>query len=154
IVAAGLAAAALTPLAGASSAPACATGNLSVSFTFIPGSPGAGNVEYTLKVKNTGANSCSLGKPTVTLLGKSGAANPSHSHSTGAAVTVPAGGTAKADARFSPDVAGTGDTQSAACQPVSYKVKVAFKGSPGTVTGPIKPPTRVCERGSMSINAL
>jgi hypothetical protein len=154
IVAAGLATAALTPLAGASSAPACATNNLKVSFNLIPNSQGAGNLEYTLKVANTGPNGCSLGKPTVTLIGKTGSTLPSHSISSGAAVVVPAGGTAKTDARFSPDVAGTGDKQMGQCEPTAYKLKIAFKGSTGTVTGAIKPPTPVCERGTMSLQPL
>ena len=152
IVALGLATAALTPLAGATSAPSCTTTALRVSFNVVPNSQGAGTEEYLLKVTNAGFNTCSLGRPTVTLLSKSGAALPSHSISSSKPVVVAA--SVMADARFSPDVPGTGDKQTGHCEPTAYKIRVAFAGSAGTVTGAIKPPTPVCERGTMTILQL
>ncbi|MHB8690958.1 MAG: DUF4232 domain-containing protein [Solirubrobacteraceae bacterium] len=154
VAAAGLAAAAIVPFAGATSVSPCSTGALIVNFKLIPNSQGAGNVEYKLNVTSTGPRLCSLGRPTVTLLGKTGAALPSHSHATGAPILLPAYGKASANARFSPDVAGTGDRQTGRCQPTAYKVRVSFRGAIGSTTGPVKPPTPVCERGSLSLNAL
>lgn len=150
IVAVGLAVAALTPLAGAAAPPPCATGSLKVSFNLIAGSQGAGNVEYTLKVTNGGTASCVLGKPTITLLSKTGAPLPSHSHAAKTSVVVGAHAHIGWTYRFSPDVAGTGDNQTGQCQPTAYKVKVRFARASGSVVGPVRPPTPVCERGTLT----
>jgi hypothetical protein len=152
--AAGVALAALSAPAGAAPPTPCKTGSLKLSLNLIPNSQGAGNVVYKLRVTNRSASDCSLGPPTIVLLGRRGSVLPSHSHATGGLIVIGANSTATSNARFSPDIPGTGDKQKGQCQPTAYKVKASFNGSSGTVTGPVKPPTPVCERGSMSLTAL
>jgi hypothetical protein len=57
------------------------------------------------------------------LLGVSGSPLPTHVKSAGGSghqVVLPPGASATAQARFTPDVAGTGDSQSGACQPQAH----------------------------------
>jgi len=67
------------------------------------------------------------------------------------ALLSPGRGTSRS-ARFSPSVPGTGDSQSGACQPKAYTLRVTLTGG-GTVDVPIKPPTSVCERGTLTFVA-
>ncbi|MGH2971269.1 MAG: DUF4232 domain-containing protein [Gaiellaceae bacterium] len=148
-----------TPTTTTTSKPAsapCAAGSLQGSFDAVPGSEGAGQITYRLTLTNTGATPCYLsGLPQVQLLGTTGGALPT---STSAEPPVPAtapkvslqhGGSAVTDARFSPDVNGTGDsTTSGPCQPTATVLRVTAPGG-GTLDAPIQPPTSVCERGSL-----
>ncbi|MGH2971934.1 MAG: DUF4232 domain-containing protein [Gaiellaceae bacterium] len=145
-----------TTTAKPASAP-CAAASLQGSFAGIPGSAGAGQTSYRLTLTNTGATSCWVqGLPQVQLLGTTGAANPT---SVSAAPPTPAsppkvslahGKSATADARFSPDVPGTGDVNKpgAPCEETSTVLRVTAPGG-GTLDAPIQPPTPVCERGSL-----
>jgi hypothetical protein len=63
------------------------------------------------------------------------------------------GATAKATARFSPDVPGPGEPVGKTCEPKAYRLRVTPNGG-GTLTVPIQPPTPVCEHGGMSFSAL
>jgi hypothetical protein len=58
-----------------------------------------------------------------------------------------------AEARFSPDVAGDGDSQSGACQPVAHTLQLTAPGG-GVTEIPIKPPTSVCQRGMLNFEAF
>jgi hypothetical protein len=51
-------------------------------------------------------------------------------------------------ARFSPDVAGTGDAQSGACQPVARTFQLSAAGS--IAEAEIQPPTSVCQQGTLN----
>ena len=53
-----------------------------------------------------------------------------------------------AEAQFSPDVNGTGDSTSGQCQPTATVLRVTAPGG-GTFDAPIQPPTPVCEQGSL-----
>ena len=138
----------------AASAP-CAAGSLQGTFDVVPGSPGAGQISYTLTLTNTGATPCYVsGIPQVQLLGTTGTALPT---APSAEPPVPAnppkislqhGKSAAAEARFSPDVNGTGDNTSGQCQPTATVLRVTAPGG-GTLDAPIQPPTAVCERGSL-----
>lgn len=135
----------------------CAATSLQGFFAGIPGSAGAGQTSYRLTLTNTGTASCWVqGLPQVQLLGTTGAANPT---SVSAAPPAPAsppkislapGKSATADARFSPDVSGTGDVNKpgAPCEETSTVLRVTGPGG-GTLDAPIQPPTPVCERGSL-----
>ena len=108
-------------------------------FNLVPGSAGAGQIVYALSLKNTSSSACSLhGVPNGTLLGATGAALPTH-------VT--------AQARFSSTVAGQGDSQSGMCQPTAYTLQVTATGG-GVTDAAIKPPTSVCEQGSLNFEAF
>jgi hypothetical protein len=58
-----------------------------------------------------------------------------------------------AQARFSPTVAGQGDSQSAVCQPAAHTLQFSPRGG-GVVDAPIKPPTSVCEQGTLNFEAF
>lgn len=147
-----------TPATTTNAAPAtasCAAGSLQGSFDGVPGSAGAGQITYRLTLTNNGATPCFVsGIPQVQLLGTTGSALPT---STSAEPPAPAnppnvslqhGQSATADARFSPDVNGTGDNAPGQCQPTATVLRVTAPGG-GTLDAPIQPPTPVCERGSL-----
>jgi Protein of unknown function (DUF4232) len=144
-----------TTTARPASAP-CAAASLQGSFAAIPGSSGAGQTSYRLTLTNTGATSCWLqGIPQVQLLGTTGAANPTDaspappSPANPPKVSLAHGKSSTADARFSPDVPGTGDkNQPGQCEDTSTVLRVTAPGG-GTLDAPIQPPTPVCERGSL-----
>jgi hypothetical protein len=140
-----------------SAAPAACTGaDLEGRFAVVPGSAGAGNIVYELRLTNTSASPCVVsGLPAVTLLDRNGSPLPTHAsaaqpgQATAAQIVLQSGETAKADARFSPDVPGTGEQQTGRCEPKAYVLRVTAPGG-GTVAAPISPPTSVCEHGSLS----
>jgi hypothetical protein len=142
----------VTTTASVSTAKPCAGTGLEGVFTLIPGSSGAGQIGYTLTVKNTSQVPCSLhGVPRGTLVGASGAALPTHVKSAGGVgrqIVLPPGASATAQARFSPDVAGTGDSQSGACQPVARTFQLSAGGN--VAEAEIQPPTSVCEQGTLN----
>ncbi len=142
----------VTTTGSVSSAKPCAGMDLSAVFTLIPGSAGAGQIGYTLTVKNTSQAPCSLhGIPQGTLVGASGAALPTHVKAAGGSghtVVLPPGASATAVARFSPDVAGTGDSQSGACQPSARTFQLSAGGS--VAEAQIQPPTSVCQQGTLN----
>ena len=139
----------------------CAAGGLHGAFAVIPGSAGAGQISYRLTLTNTGATRCWLqGVPQVQLLGTTGAANPTNATAAPPApasppkVSLAHGASATADARFSPDVPGTGDkNQPGPCEDTSTVLRVTAPGG-GTLDAPVQPPTPVCERGSMSFSVF
>jgi hypothetical protein len=142
----------VTTTGSVSSAKPCAGMDLSAAFTLIPGSAGAGQIGYTLTVKNTSQAPCSLhGIPQGTLVGASGAALPTRVKAAGGGgheVVLPPGASATAVARFSPDVAGTGDSQSGACQLAARTFQLSAGGS--VAEAEIQPPTSVCQQGTLN----
>jgi Protein of unknown function (DUF4232) len=143
-----------TTTAATASAP-CAAGSLTGSFDEVPGSAGAGQIVYTLKLTNTGSSACFVsGIPQVQLLGTTGKALPTSASAaqagtaTAVKVSLRHGGSASAEAQFSPDVTGTGDATSGQCEPTATVLRVTAPGG-GTLDAPIQPPTPVCEQGSL-----
>jgi hypothetical protein len=141
-------------VAAPASAP-CAAGSLTGSFEEVPGSAGAGQIVYKLKLTNTGSSPCFVsGIPQVQLLGTTGKALPTSASAaqpgtaTAAKVSLQHGHSASAEAQFSPDVTGTGDATSGQCQPTATVLRVTAPGG-GTLDAPIQPPTPVCEQGSL-----
>lgn len=152
--------AATTTSSSPAAAPACTGGDLGGSFAVVPGSAGAGNVSYSLTLTNTSAASCYVsGIPEVKLLDAQGAALPTTvsaaqpGQGTAAKIVLAPGGSAKAEARFSPDVPGPGEQQPGQCEPTAHQLKVTASGG-GTVVVPVNPPTPVCEHGSLSMSLL
>ena len=141
--------------------PPCTAAKLSGTFAEVPGSAGAGNIVYTLRLKNASRTRCTVtGIPGVTLLDRSGKALPSHpfpAHPgalTAVLVRLVPGDAATATARFSPDVPGPGEPVSGRrCEPVAYTLLVRPNGG-GSLHAPIRPPTSVCEHGGMSWSVL
>ncbi len=143
----------VTTTGSVTSAKPCGGTQLTAMFALIPGSAGAGQIAYTLTVKNASQSPCSLhGVPQGTLLAASGSALPTHvkpAGGNGKRIVLPPGASATAQARFSPDVAGDGDSQSGACQPQAHTLQVTAEGG-GFAHAPIKPPTSVCEQGTLN----
>lgn len=147
----------VTTTRSAMSAKPCTGAELAGTFAVVPGSAGAGQIVYALTLKNTSSSACSLhGIPGGTLLGATGAALPTHVRSGGGAakrVVLQPGASAVAQARFSPTVAGQGDSQSGTCQPTAHTLQVTTTGG-GVTDAAIKPPTSVCEQGTLNFEAF
>lgn len=147
----------VTSKSGTTAAP-CTGADLAGTFTLVPGSAGAGQIEYALTVTNTSHEQCYVrGVPKATLLGTSAAPLPTHIVAAGdggkGRILLQPGASAVAHARFSPDVAGQGDSQSGACQPEAQTLQVNPDGG-GATDASIKPPTSVCERGTLNFEAF
>lgn len=143
-----------TSTTSGSAANACSGDSMSGTFSVVPGSAGAGQIVYRLRVKNDSPVSCFVsGFPHVQLLGQGGAQLPTTATpdqpgtATAAKVTLAPGAAATADVRFSPDVPGTGDQTGGDCQPKATTLRVALGGAQLDV--PITPPTPVCEGGTL-----
>ncbi len=140
----------------------CSGSMLTGTFRAIPGSAGAGNIVYRLRVQNHSSAECGVtGLPRLTLLDASGRKLPTHTRFNGmpgslTAVLVPLspGGTATLTARFSPDVPGPGEAVvGRPCEQKAYKLRVAPSGG-GSVVVPIAPATPVCEHGSLQLSVF
>jgi len=137
-----------------STATPCLASALAGSFAGIPGSAGAGQISYRLRLTNQGDSACTVaGVPTAQLIAQDGSKLPTNveparpSDTNAAAVTLNPGDAATAEARFSPDVPGTGDTSGPQCEPKAHILLVTV-GS-GQIDAPVTPATPVCERGSL-----
>ena len=135
----------------------CTGTQLTAAFALVPGSAGAGQIVYALSVRNSSATPCSVrGVPQATLLDASGTALPTHVKPAGGGkrpIVLPPGASAFAQARFSPDVAGDGDSQTGDCQPTAHTLQVTAEGG-GVTEAPIKPPTSVCQQGTLNFEAF
>jgi len=143
-----------TTTGGANAANACTGDAMSGTFDVIPGSAGAGQISYRLTVTNTSPVACYVsGLPQVQLVGANGADLPTSvipeqpGAGTAAKIVLQPNGSASADARFSPDVNGTGDSTTGQCQPKAVTLRASFGGAPLDV--PVKPSTPVCEQGQL-----
>ena len=107
----------------------CTGTQLAAVFTLIPNIAGAGQIAYALNVKNSSDSPCWVrGVPSGHLLAANGTALPTQigaSGNHGKQVVLPPGASASAQARFSPDVASEGDSQSGACQPVAHTLQLS-----------------------------
>jgi hypothetical protein len=139
----------------------CPAGDLTGSFSEIPGSAGAGQISYALDLKNTSGSSCFVtGLPAVRLLGAGGTALPTKvaaerpGANPGVKVSLAPGASARTQARFSPDVPGVGEgTAGGPCEPKAVQMRVTAPGG-GTVVVPVEPPTSVCEHGSLRFDVF
>jgi hypothetical protein len=135
---------------------ACTGDQLSGNFQAVGGSGAAGQISYDLRLTNTSQTSCYvIGLPRVQLLNANKSRLPTHvvaaGSGSGEQVVLAAGNTAHAQARFSPSVPGSGDSQSGRCQPEAWYLRVS-PGGGGTVDVQIAPPTSVCERGTLNFD--
>jgi len=143
-----------TTASSTTAADACTGDSMSGTFSLVPGSAGAGQVVYRLRVRNDSPVACFVsGFPKVQLLGAGGAELPTSETpdqpgtATAVRVVLAPDAAATADVRFSPDVPGTGDQTGSQCQPKATTLRVALGGAPLDV--PVSPPTPVCERGTL-----
>jgi uncharacterized protein YecT (DUF1311 family) len=161
ILASGLLAIAGAALAKSSAVAPCNASQLSGTFTHIPGSDGAGNTSYRLTLANRSSSTCFVtGIPRLVLLDKQGKPLPTSVRpatpgvATSAKITLAPGSAAIADARFSPDVPGSGEQHPGACEKTAYWLNVSPAPGTGSLRAPISPPTPVCEKGGMSFSLL
>jgi hypothetical protein len=147
----------ITTTGAATSAKPCSGLQLAGTFALVPGSAGAGQIVYALTVKNTSKTRCSVrGAPKGTLLGVSGTALPTRVTSAGGGarpLVLEPGASAVADARFSPDIAGNGDSQTGPCQPAAHTLQVTADGG-GVVDAAVTPPTSVCQQGALNFKTF
>jgi hypothetical protein len=151
----------LALLVAAPASTPCRAAALTGSFAAIPGSAGAGNIVYALTLRNTSSRTCFVtGIPALRLLDRGGGPLPTHvrpAHPgalTAVRVDLAPGRSARATARFSPDVPGRGEpVVGRRCEPLAYRIRVGPTGG-GTLRAPIRPPTSVCEHGTMSWTVL
>ncbi len=150
----------VTTTAAPASVAACTGSDLGATFALVQGSAGAGQIVYRLTMKNTSQAACWVsGLPQAQLLDANGSPLPTHVVSsnrgvgTAARLVLQPGGSATTEARFSPDVAGSGDKQTGACQPRAALLRVTPNGG-GTVDAPVQPPTSVCEQGTLQFDLL
>jgi hypothetical protein len=142
-----------------SAAAPCLASALTGSFAAIPGSAGAGNIVYRLRLTNQGDAVCFVtGFPASVLLDQKGAQLPTNltpdQPGTGTAVRVDLkpGDASTADVRFSPDVPGETEQTAGPCEAKAYTLRLTI--GDGTVDAPIVPPTAVCERGTLQYRNL
>lgn len=141
------------------SVPRCHTTDLRGSFAIAAGSEGAGNVTANITLRNTSSHACWVGGyPGMLLLGSSHQALPTDVARSDAVaarrVTLEPGGAASASARFSPDVPGSGDSQSGACQPTAHYVEITPPDETTHLVVTAQPATAVCERGTMQTSVF
>jgi len=156
--------ASLVPAGGGSSAPtpACAGSQLAGAFTVIPGSAGAGNIVYALRVRHVSGPACFVsGLPALRLLDRLRRPLPTkvtpafRQGLMAVRVVLAPGRSARATARFSPDVPGPGEPQDGnLCERRSYYLRATLPPGRATFLGPVRPATPVCEHGSLSVSAL
>jgi hypothetical protein len=146
---------------GAAATPVCVGKDLTGSFAAVPGSAGAGNISYNLRLRNRSTHTCFVsGLPQLRLVGLHGKALPTHvrpSHPgalTAVRVDVRPGGYTAATARFSPDVPGVGEGNYGPCEPKAYRARVTVPPGGGVVVVPLVPATSVCEHGTMTFSVM
>jgi hypothetical protein len=140
----------------------CTGGQLSGTFSVIYGSAGAGSISYALRLRNRSQRTCFVsGLAGLRLLGKLGRPLPTHvvpafrGGLTAVRVVLRPEARAKATARFSPDVPGTGEPVAGRmCEPTAFRVRVTPPPGGGTLVAPVRPPTPVCEHGTIVLSAL
>jgi hypothetical protein len=139
----------------------CRSTRIAATFSVIPGSRGAGNVVYALRVQNTARAACFVsGLPALQLLGRSGRRLPTRVTAenrgalTAVRVVLQPGGWASASARFTPDVPGPGEGNRRQCEPTAVRVRVTVPPGGATTTARVMPATPVCVHGRMTMSAL
>jgi hypothetical protein len=124
-------------------------------FAAVPGSAGAGNITYALRLKNVSRSTCTVtGLPQGALLDSARRRLPTHVRAafpqalSAILVTLASGHSTRATARFSPDVPGPGEQSTGRCEPVASWFRIAGQGG-GTTTVKVTPRTSVCEHGRL-----
>ncbi|HEY6053986.1 MAG TPA: DUF4232 domain-containing protein [Gaiellaceae bacterium] len=137
----------------------CEGSQLAGRFAVVRGSAGAGQISYRLVLRNVSQRSCTLtGLPRVRLLGRRGKALPTAVRAefpgalSAVLVTLAPGASARAEARFSPDVNGVGEQTNGPCEPKAYSLRVFAPGG-GSAVVPVVPATTVCSRGRLFFSA-
>ncbi len=108
-----------------------------------------------VSLKNASTTACYVsGVPQLSLIGLHGKALPTHviavpHGATAAKIVLAPGRSAKADARFSPDVPGPGEQVQGQCELKAYRLRLTIGDSSTMV--PVIQPTPVCEHGTLQL---
>jgi Protein of unknown function (DUF4232) len=145
---------------GETGATFCSGVQLTGTFSVVPGSAGAGNIVYALRLENRSAHTCAVtGLPVAQLRNRARKPLPTHVRAafpgalTAVLVRLAPGQTTTAMARFSPDVPGQGEPVAGRqCEPTAYALRVSARGGGSTIVR-VKPPTPVCEHGQLQFSA-
>ncbi len=141
----------------------CTAAQLSGDFSDIPGSAGAGQFYYALRLRNRSKATCFVsGLVGMQLLGKTGRKLPTRVSFAGrpgmltaVLVTLKPGGYATATVHFTPTAPGPGEPVAKQCEPTAYRVRMTVPPArAGTVLAPVVPVTPVCQHGGMSVSTL
>jgi Domain of unknown function (DUF4232) len=161
---AAVALAALVLVGGGSSASVapCTGSQLAGNFVVIPGSAGAGSISYRLNVRFVSGRACFVsGLPHIQLLSRLRRPLPTKVVAAfrqglpAPRVVLRPGYEARAQARFSPDVPGVGEPVAGRnCERTAYSMRVTLPPGGATFLAPVRPPTPVCEHGTMTVSAL
>jgi hypothetical protein len=145
---------------GRTAAPACTGADLAARFSHVPYSEGAGQTSYALVVRNRSRSACAVwGLPAGRLLGTRHQPLPTRIQAafpktlTAVRVVLAPGQSARATARFSPDVPGVGEQHPGRCEPQARWLRVRARGG-GSSLAKVAPQTSVCERGRLSFTAF
>lgn len=155
-----VAALAATTAGGATRLAWCKGTQLAGTFEAVHGSAGAGNISYTLSLKNVSHTTCQLsGLPQGRLLGKTGKPLPTNVRAsapgalTAVLVRLAPGKSTRATARFTPDVPGPGEPVAGThCEPVAYWFRLIAPGG-GSTKAKVRPATSVCVHGRLLFTA-
>jgi hypothetical protein len=124
----------------------CSASDLTGTFEVLPGSAGAGNIVYTLKVVNASQGACTVsGVPTIDFLDSNGqplkkTVSPNGA-GTAVLVTLQPGDSARSQVRFSPDVD--------PCDPGTATMLRVTMPDNSTLDAKIDPATKLCGNGSL-----
>jgi hypothetical protein len=142
----------LLPYGSADATTACHLKALQASFRVVPGSAGAGNIVYRLRLENSSVTACIFHDPTsARLLGVNGHGLPTQASFAAVARRVAPGHAIRADVRFSPDVPGVGEQMRGPCEHRAYTLAL-YQGRVRLLV-PVQPATPVCERGRLDFSA-
>jgi hypothetical protein len=161
LAAAALAALVLAGSGSSASVPPCTGSQLAGNFVVIMGSAGAGSISYRLNVRFASGRTCFVsGLPRIQLLSRLRQPLPTkvvpavRGVRTADVVLRPGHG-AHAEARFSPDVPGVGEPVAGRnCERTAYSMRVTLRPGGATFLAPVRPPTPICEHGTMAFSAL
>jgi hypothetical protein len=139
----------------------CSSRQIAADFSVLRGSGEAGHISYVLRLRNKSQTVCFVsGLAPLVLLRLDGRTLPTRviprlpGAGTAVRVVLRPGASAWARGRFSPDVPGPGETTARQCEPTAYKILVAVPPRGGTTVGPVRPPTPVCEHGTIELSLL
>ena len=140
-------------------APPCKASDLTGMFNVERGSAGAGQISYVLRLENTSTHACYVsGLPDALLIDEQGASLPTNvqpaqpGQAAAAKIVLQPHAAAVATARFSPDIPGGSEPTDAPCERRAFTLHLTI--GDGTLDVPIRPPTPVCERGTLSFSTF
>ncbi len=144
----------VTTQSGAPATAPCDGAGLAGTFNEQRGSGAAGQISYVLRLENTSAEACFLtGLPVALLIDEQGGSLPTNvqpaqpGQGTAAKIVLQPRAAAIAIARFSPDVPGGSEQSDGPCEPRAFTLHLTIGA--GTLEAPVRPPTPVCERGTL-----